>query len=77
MSHPTQQQAGGQRCEEALLTPQQVQERLQIGERLTYKLLKSGELPGFRVGKLWRIREGDLYETLSRNANLSEKTSLG
>lgn len=77
MSNPTQRDAGTQHLAERLLTPQQVQDRLQIGERLCYRMLRDGRLPGFRVGKLWRVREGDLHEALSRNASSPQKTSLG
>jgi len=31
-------------------------------ERTAIKLMRSGELPGFRVGKLWRIRPEDARE---------------
>lgn len=74
MGHPTQRPAGTQQPSEALLTPQQLQDRLQIGERLCYRMLQDGRLPGFRVGRLWRVREGDLHEVLSRDVTLSEKT---
>ena len=37
-------------------------ECLFIGRSLFYKLVNSGELPAFRVGKLWRVRKEDLEE---------------
>jgi excisionase family DNA binding protein len=30
-------------------------------------MLKDGRLPGFRVGRLWRVREGDLHEALGKD----------
>ncbi len=77
MSNPTQQRAGTQHPDETLLTPRQLQARLQIGERLCYRMLQDGRLPGFRVGRLWRVREGDLHETLSGDATSPERASLG
>lgn len=68
MGNPTQQPPGTQHPKEALLTPRQLQERLQIGERLCYRMLQDGRIPGFRVGRLWRVREGDLHEALNGDA---------
>lgn len=37
------------------LTPQELMELLCIGKNTVYKLLASGELKGFHVGKQWRV----------------------
>ena len=37
-------------------TPREIQRELRIGERLCYRLLKTGEIPSVRVGKLYRVR---------------------
>ncbi len=42
------------------LTPQEVMQMLYIGRNTFYKLVNSGQLPGFRIGKLWRVRREDL-----------------
>lgn len=42
------------------LTPREVMELLYIGKNTLYKLLNSGELKGFRIGKQWRVRRADL-----------------
>lgn len=42
------------------LTPKEVMEELAIGKNTLYRLLNSGELPAFRIGKLWRVRRVDL-----------------
>lgn len=42
------------------LTPQEVMEILAIGRNTFYRLVNSGELPAFRIGKLWRVRREDL-----------------
>jgi excisionase family DNA binding protein len=47
------------------LTPKDLQRELQIGQKLAYRLLKSGEIPSVRVGGLYRIRRQDLEEALA------------
>lgn len=43
-----------------LLTFAEMCEMLQIGERLAWSLCNRGELPGVRVGRLWRFRRSSL-----------------
>lgn len=45
---------------EPYLTPQEVMNLLFIGKNTVYKLLKSGEIKGFRVGRQWRIARDSL-----------------
>jgi putative molybdopterin biosynthesis protein len=52
---------------EELLTVEQVQELLQTGRTFTYNLVKSGELPSYRVGRLLRIRRRDVERWLEKN----------
>jgi excisionase family DNA binding protein len=47
------------------LTPKDLQRELQIGEKLCYRLLKSGEIPSVRVGGLYRVRRQDLDKALA------------
>lgn len=42
------------------LTPREVMELLAIGRNTFYRLVNSGELPAFRIGKLWRVRRDSL-----------------
>lgn len=42
------------------LTPKEVMEELAIGKNTLYRLLNSGELPAFRIGKLWRVKRSEL-----------------
>jgi excisionase family DNA binding protein len=41
-------------------TPAQVAERLQVSVVWVMRALKAGRLTGFRVGRLWRVREADV-----------------
>lgn len=47
--------------ENEFLTPKEVMNLLYIGRNTFYKMVNSGELPAFRIGKLWRVRRDDLY----------------
>lgn len=42
------------------LTPREVMQALCIGRNTFYRLVNSGDLPAFRIGKLWRVRRSDL-----------------
>ncbi len=44
------------------LTPKDLQDELRIGERLCYRLLRTGAVPSVRVGKLYRVRRETLEE---------------
>lgn len=44
------------------LTPREVMDLLYIGKNTLYKLLGSGELKGFRIGRQWRVRKDSLRE---------------
>lgn len=51
------------------LTPKEVMEELAIGKNTLYRLLNSGELPAFRIGKLWRVRKVDLESWTPNNSS--------
>ena len=38
-----------------ILSPEEAMDELQIGRNAIYKLLASGELKGFKVGRNWKI----------------------
>ena len=38
-----------------IFSPEEAMEELQIGRNAIYKLLASGELKGFKVGRNWKI----------------------
>ncbi len=57
MSYPKPQARAIQEAAPAdWFTPREIQRELRIGERLCYRLLKTGEIPSVRVGKLYRVR---------------------
>ena len=59
-------------CEE-LLTAQEAAEVLRVGHNAIYELLKSGELKGFRVGRVWKIPKEAVEEYIRSSAKLWRK----
>ena len=43
-----------------ILTIREVAALLKIGEKTTYTMAQSGELPGFKVRGQWRFRRSDI-----------------
>lgn len=52
---------------EAVYTPKQLAELLQVSEQVIAEELKSGRLVGFRVGRQWRITESSVREYIKNN----------
>lgn len=55
--------------ENEFLTPKEVMNLLYIGKNTFYKLVNSGELPAFRLGKQWRVKRSDLYNFLGQSTH--------
>jgi excisionase family DNA binding protein len=53
---------------ERLLTPEQAANQLGIAPRTLREWLRSGKLPGVKLGRLWRIREADLEAFIAKSA---------
>jgi excisionase family DNA binding protein len=51
---------------ERLLTPEEAANRLGIAPRTLREWLRSGKLPGVKLGRLWRIRETDLKAFIAK-----------
>lgn len=45
-----------------ILTVKEVREILFIGKNKAYRLLESGEIKGFKVGRDWRVRKEELLK---------------
>lgn len=45
-----------------VMTIKEAMEFLSIGKNTIYSLLSSGELKGFRIGKLWRIHRSSVQD---------------
>ena len=53
--------------ENEILTPHEVMFYLGIGKNTFYRLVNSGELSAFRVGKCWRVSRAFLQEFVRRS----------
>ncbi len=40
---------------------------LGLGRTKTYEMLRSGEIPSYKIGRSWRIRRSDVEAWLERN----------
>jgi len=58
---------------EELLIVEQVQELLKVGRTFAYSLVKSGDLPSYRVGRLLRVRRRDVDRWLEHNRCVASK----
>lgn len=47
-------------------TPEEVAELLRVSAAAIQRLLRRGELPGVRIGKIWRVEDADLQRWLRR-----------
>jgi excisionase family DNA binding protein len=55
------------------LTPQEVSDLLQVSVYTVRRWIKQGELPAYKVGRLWRINKGDLNQWLDQQRPLDER----
>jgi excisionase family DNA binding protein len=52
---------------ETMISPSELQEWLECGRSMIYKLLATGAIPNYRVGRLIRIRLSDVIAFLEEN----------
>ena len=49
-----------------IMTVSQVAEYFQISEMTTYKLVQEGSIPGFKLGRNWRVKRDDLDDFIKK-----------
>lgn len=49
-----------------IMTVSQVAEYFQISEMTTYKLVQQGSIPGFKLGRHWRVKRDDLDDFIEK-----------
>jgi len=55
------------------MTVEEVADFLKLSKITIYKLVKKGQLPGFRVGNSWRFRKDKILDIISKqSAGLDE-----
>jgi len=62
---------------EKIYTPEMAAEVLLVSTLTLRKWLRSGQLPGFKLGRQWRIRESDLKNFLDQTSNGVKKLVNG
>jgi excisionase family DNA binding protein len=58
---------------ERLLTIEEVAARLQLSPLTVGDMLRDGRMPGFKLGRLWRVREEDLDRYIRDKAAAGEE----
>jgi excisionase family DNA binding protein len=56
-----------------ILTVAEVASYLRVSETTVWRWCTSGRLPGFRIGRGWRIRKNDLNQYIHRSLLNSEE----
>ena len=59
-----------------LLTLEDLCNRLIISETVAYRLLRSGEIRGFKIGPLWRIPTSSVNEYISSQCAKQSNTNI-
>ena len=52
-----------------ILTAYEAMDYLGIGENTLYKILRSGELGAFRIGRIWKIPRKELDKYIDKKVN--------
>lgn len=53
-----------------MITIDELCELLMIGRTTAYKLLQSGELKAFKIGKVWKISRASVEQYIKESSNL-------
>lgn len=53
-----------------MITIDELCELLMIGRTTAYKLLQSGELKAFKIGKVWKISRASVEQYIKERSNL-------
>lgn len=56
-----------------LLDIKQLQQMLHLSERTIFRLIKTGELKGFKAGREWRFEQSDIDDYIERQRKKAEK----
>lgn len=62
---------------EKLYDVKQLREMLGLSERTIFRLLKDGELTGFKAGREWRFSQGDIDAYMALQRQKAEEKRRG
>ena len=60
-------------CYEDIMSPEECSEALYTGKNTIYALLASGELKGFKMGRIWKIPRESLEQYVRNCTGLKNK----
>lgn len=60
---------------DTMLTLKEVAECVKVNERTVYRWVVNGELPAYKLGKIWRVKPSELDLWINKNRNIG-KTEL-
>jgi excisionase family DNA binding protein len=60
---------------DVIYTPAEVAERLKLPLKTVLNYLRMGKLPGFRVGKHWRVKAADLEAFMKPRLRVIEENA--
>lgn len=66
---PTQEQKTPVIAEANFFTSAQIAEKLQLNQQVVVRKLQTGEMPGYKLGKDWRVADYQLAEWLESRSN--------
>lgn len=56
-----------------IFTIHELADYLKLNEKTAYRLVASGEIPGFKVGGSWRFRRDDISEWMQQQSKVAKK----
>jgi excisionase family DNA binding protein len=60
-----------------LYTAAEVAELLRLNHQVVQRKLQAGEIPGYLIGREWRVEETQLREWLEKHSNQRERSNAG
>jgi excisionase family DNA binding protein len=60
-----------------LYTAAEVAELLRLNHQVVQRKLQAGEIPGYLIGREWRVEETQLREWLEKHSNQRERSDAG
>jgi excisionase family DNA binding protein len=67
----------GQMVNEPAISIQRLAERLDVSQRTARRIIRAGGLRAHRIGRQWRVFEGDLQAYLARQSNRQTGRHVG
>jgi len=58
---------------QSFLTPEEVADKLNVPERTIIRWLRTGYMPGVKLGKEWRIDPEELEKFISTHRNMQDR----